>query len=82
LLQGAIFDIDGTLVDSNDAHAQPWVDAFSEAGYYVPLARVRAIAFHSRGWTNESLSGAAEIYDGAAYLPAQYESSIIGRESK
>jgi len=43
LLQGVIFDIDGTLVDSNDAHAQSWVDAFAEAGYEVPFDVVRPL---------------------------------------
>ena len=38
-----IFDIDGTLVDSNDAHAQSWVDTFAEAGYDVPFAVVRPL---------------------------------------
>jgi beta-phosphoglucomutase-like phosphatase (HAD superfamily) len=41
LLEGVIFDIDGTLVDSNDAHAQSWVDTFAEAGYDVPFDVVR-----------------------------------------
>ena len=43
MLQGVIFDIDGTLVDSNDAHAQSWVDAFTEAGYSVPFEVVRPV---------------------------------------
>jgi HAD superfamily hydrolase (TIGR01509 family) len=43
LLQGVIFDIDGTLVDSNDAHAQSWVDTFAEAGYDVPFEAVRPL---------------------------------------
>jgi HAD superfamily hydrolase (TIGR01509 family) len=43
LLQGVIFDIDGTLVDSNDAHAESWVDAFAEAGYDVPFDVVRPL---------------------------------------
>ena len=30
--RGVLFDVDGTLVDSNVAHAQAWHDAFSEAG--------------------------------------------------
>ncbi len=38
-----IFDIDGTLVDSNDAHAHAWVDAFGEHGVQVPFARVRRL---------------------------------------
>jgi phosphoglycolate phosphatase-like HAD superfamily hydrolase len=43
LLQGVIFDIDGTLVDSNDAHAQSWADTFAEAGYEVPFDVVRPL---------------------------------------
>jgi HAD superfamily hydrolase (TIGR01509 family) len=221
LLKGVIFDIDGTLVDSNDAHAQSWVDTFAEAGYDVPFdvvrpligmgadkllpktigikhetaeakklikrrseifreqylprlrpfngsrelvlrvrsdglkaivatsakdeelkgllkaaqvedlmqeratasdakrskpdpdiveaaidesdtepenlvmigdtpydieaatkARVRTIAFRSGGWTDESLKGAVEIYDGPADLLAHYDSSLIGREAR
>ncbi len=36
-----ILDVDGTLVDSNDAHAQAWVDAFNEAGIDASHDRVR-----------------------------------------
>lgn len=43
MLKGVIFDIDGTLVDSNDAHAESWVDTFAEAGYDVPFAVVRPL---------------------------------------
>jgi HAD superfamily hydrolase (TIGR01509 family) len=43
LLQGVVFDVDGTLVDSNDAHAQSWVDTFAEAGYNVPFDVVRPL---------------------------------------
>jgi HAD superfamily hydrolase (TIGR01509 family) len=42
-LKGVIFDIDGTLVDSNDAHAQSWVETFAEAGYEVPFEVVRPL---------------------------------------
>jgi len=37
LLRGVIFDIDGTLIDSNDAHANSWVETLAEAGYQVPF---------------------------------------------
>jgi HAD superfamily hydrolase (TIGR01509 family) len=43
LLRAVIFDIDGTLVDSNDAHAHSWVDTFREAGYEVPFETVRPL---------------------------------------
>ena len=42
-LRPVIFDIDGTLVDSNDAHAQAWVDSLAEAGHLVPFERVRPL---------------------------------------
>ena len=43
MLKGVIFDIDGTLVDSNDAHANSWVETFAEAGYEVPFDVVRPL---------------------------------------
>ena len=36
-----LLDVDGTLVDSNDAHAHAWVSAFAEAGVTVDFTRVR-----------------------------------------
>lgn len=42
-LQGVILDVDGTLVLSNDAHAQAWVDAFAAYGYEVPFEQVRPL---------------------------------------
>ena len=34
-LKAVLFDVDGTLVDSNDAHAHAWVRAFAEHGITV-----------------------------------------------
>lgn len=42
-IQGVIFDVDGTLVDSNDVHARAWVDAFTEQGYDVSFDKVRGL---------------------------------------
>ena len=36
-----LFDVDGTLVDSNGAHAAAWVEAFTEHGVTVDPAHVR-----------------------------------------
>jgi len=36
-----IFDVDGTLVDSNDAHARAWMRACAEHGITVAYAAVR-----------------------------------------
>jgi HAD superfamily hydrolase (TIGR01509 family) len=41
--RGVILDIDGTLVNSNDAHANAWVRAFAEHGFAVPFQEVRRL---------------------------------------
>jgi beta-phosphoglucomutase-like phosphatase (HAD superfamily) len=38
-----LLEIDGTLVDSNDAHASAWVDAWREHGRDVTFDRVRPL---------------------------------------
>lgn len=40
--RAVLFDIDGTLIDSNDFHAEAWSRAFAEFGEDIPVARVRA----------------------------------------
>lgn len=37
----ALFDIDGTLVDSNDLHAEAWAEAFRHFGHDIPVDRIR-----------------------------------------
>jgi HAD superfamily hydrolase (TIGR01509 family) len=41
--RGVIFDVDGTLVDSNDAHARAWEEAFRDAGHPVPYEDIRPL---------------------------------------
>jgi HAD superfamily hydrolase (TIGR01549 family) len=40
-IRGVILDVDGTLVDSNDAHARAWVEALAEEGFHVAFEKVR-----------------------------------------
>jgi phosphoglycolate phosphatase-like HAD superfamily hydrolase len=42
-LRGALFDIDGTLLDSNDAHAACWAEVFAEFGYPIRFDHVRPL---------------------------------------
>lgn len=42
-LHAVLLDIDGTLIDSNDAHARAWVAALGEHGYVVPFEQVRPL---------------------------------------
>ncbi len=41
MVRAVIFDVDGTLVDSVDLHAQSWQDAFSDFGYAVDFTAIR-----------------------------------------
>jgi HAD superfamily hydrolase (TIGR01549 family) len=65
--KAVLFDVDGTLVDSNDAHARAWVMAFAEHGLTVDFAEVRRrigiggdkLMPEVSGVTEESAVGAA-----------------------
>jgi phosphoglycolate phosphatase-like HAD superfamily hydrolase len=39
-VRAVIFDFDGTLVDTNDAHVEAWLAAFRDFGYHVPRDRI------------------------------------------
>ena len=41
-VKAVIFDVDGTLVDSVDLHAQAWQDAFAHFGHSIPFDRIRS----------------------------------------
>ncbi|MGI3900809.1 MAG: HAD family hydrolase [Janthinobacterium lividum] len=41
MTKAIIFDVDGTLVDSVDLHAQAWVDVFKEFGHEVDFTEIR-----------------------------------------
>lgn len=42
-IHGVILDVDGTLVDSNDAQAQSWAEAMADYGYYVSPEKIRPL---------------------------------------
>jgi HAD superfamily hydrolase (TIGR01549 family) len=39
-IRGMIFDVDGTLVDTNPAHVEAWRRAFAALGYQVDVSRI------------------------------------------
>jgi HAD superfamily hydrolase (TIGR01509 family) len=43
MYRAVIFDVDGTLVDSNDAHARAWAAALMESGWQIPIERIRPL---------------------------------------
>ncbi len=42
-IRGVILDVDGTLVDSNDAHARAWMEGMAEHGYDASFETVRPL---------------------------------------
>jgi HAD superfamily hydrolase (TIGR01509 family) len=43
IYRGILLDLDGTLVDSNDAHARAWHEALAENGYDLPYEEIRRL---------------------------------------
>ena len=41
MAKAVFFDVDGTLIDSNDLHAAAWVEAFGHFGFEIPYETVR-----------------------------------------
>ena len=41
--RGVLLDVDGTLLDSNDAHARGFVEALADCGHPVPFDTVRRL---------------------------------------
>ena len=47
-ISAVLFDVDGTLIDSNYLHAVTWWEAFTQGGHDVPMARIhRAVGMGS-----------------------------------
>ncbi|MDM0117883.1 hypothetical protein QTI66_37980 [Variovorax sp. J22R133] len=42
-LKAVLLDVDGTLLDSNDAHARSWVELLNRHRYDCPFAQVRTL---------------------------------------
>ena len=42
MIGAVLFDVDGTLVDTNDLHAAAWQEAFRHFGIHLPRERIRA----------------------------------------
>jgi HAD superfamily hydrolase (TIGR01509 family) len=42
-LKAVLFDIDGTLIDSNDAHTQAWMQTLDRHGHVVSYEQIRSL---------------------------------------
>jgi HAD superfamily hydrolase (TIGR01509 family) len=72
--RGIIFDIDGTLVDTNPTHVEAWRRAFQRLGYEVPTERIEVeIGKGGDQLVPSILSEQASDRDGDALRKAQKE---------
>lgn len=79
-IQAVLLDVDGTLLDSNDAHAHAWLDALRGHGKDVPFDLVRSkigmggdkLLMDVAGIDHESVEGKLLIERRFAVLKAHY----------
>nr|HEX4315804.1 HAD-IA family hydrolase [Kofleriaceae bacterium] len=71
MLSAALFDLDGTLLDSNDAHVRAWQAALDERSYHVAADRI-AVEIGKGGdqLVSDLLGRTAEDADGDALRAA------------
>ncbi len=75
-----IFDVDGTLVDSNDAHASAWIDALKEFGFSdVPYETVREMIGMGGDKILPALTGLAEHEERAERLLERRKEIFLGQ---
>ncbi len=79
-LQAVLLDIDGTLVDSNDAHARAWVGALESGGYVVPFDAVRQLIGKGGDKLIPELTGLDPESDEAARMSAARHELFTERE--
>lgn len=80
-LKAVLFDVDGTLVDSNYLHVEAWTHAFAELDVFVPAWRVhRAIGQDSARLLGALLGDRAdELGDQAKELHSRYYKELAPR---
>ncbi|HEX6558398.1 MAG TPA: HAD family hydrolase [Longimicrobiales bacterium] len=66
--RAVLLDVDGTLIDSNDAHARAWVDTGREFGYEIAFERVRWMVGMGGDKVLPELTGLGEESDEGARI--------------
>ncbi len=77
-LKAALLDVDGTLVDSNDAHAQAWSEVFQRNGYPGTVEWVRELIGKGGDKLIAEITGLAESSHEAKRL-AKERSALFSR---
>src|SRR5262249_42865296 len=81
-VRSVIFDLDGTLVDTNWQHVEAWRRAFAACGYDVPAERIVAEVGKGGDQLLPSVLGRAAADDGKKVTRVYTETfkQIAGRE--
>lgn len=84
MLTALLFDLDGTLVDTNAAHVEAWVRAFARHGYQVHADRIGPeIGKGGDNLVPDVLGAEAEATDGEALRAASQEEYLrLARERR
>lgn len=69
--QAVLLDVDGTLVDSNEAHVHAWLEALAGAGYAVPPSLVRPLIGMGGDRLIETLTGWPRDSEQATHLSSE-----------
>ena len=75
-VRAALFDVDGTLIDSNAAHTESWLRALEESGLQVDRSRVRALIGKGADKLLPEVAGVAE-HSGRGRLIAGRKAEIF-----
>jgi phosphoglycolate phosphatase-like HAD superfamily hydrolase len=67
-IRAVLLDVDGTLIDSNDAHAHAWVEAGRELGHPIEFERVRWLIGMGGDRVLPELTGLTEASDAGKRL--------------
>ena len=88
-VRGVVLDVDGTLVDSNDAHARSWVEALAEQARRL-RARMAVVANEQRyralkdalvGTSIEAAAGPAAVIEAAARPAEWVMAAVVGLQA-
>ena len=69
----ALFDVDGTLVDSSYLHTVTWWQALRQGGHHLPMARIHRAIGLGAGELLDHLLGAERDCDGDTELDAAHQ---------
>src|SRR3954452_23111620 len=78
-IKAVLLDVDGTLIDSNDAHAQAWLEVFQRNGYPGTFEWIRELIGKGGDKLLPEVTGLAESSHEAKRLSKE-RSALFARE--